>query len=155
MNISQIERRKLEAELIGRLYTELCAAMPPDAALGVILATLEKAAFEAGQEFAKSAPGGPSFEHFKTITDIWGAGGAMEYELLEDTADVFRLNATRCGYAEAYRDMGLPAELVRSLSCNRDAPFARGYSDRLEFTRTMTLAENGPHCDFLYCWKAE
>lgn len=152
MNITQLDRRKIEAEMIGLLYAQMCEAMPPESALDVVRNSLEKTAFEAGRVFAATAADGPNLEHFKSVVNIWAAGDAVDHELLESSSDVFRLNISRCEYARAYRDMGLPDELVRTISCCRDEPFARGYSDCIEFTRTRTLAEGATHCDFLYRW---
>lgn len=153
MKIAQLERRKIEADMIGLLYAQMCETMPPDAALHVVSGGLEKAAFEAGRAFASAAPDGPSLEHFKGVVDIWAAGNAVDYDILESTPASFRLEITRCAYAEAYRDMRLPDELVRTISCCRDAPFARGYSEHIEFARSRTIAGGAPCCDFLYRWK--
>lgn len=155
MKITQLERRKIEADMIGLLYAQMCEAMPPEAALAVVRSGLEKTAFEAGKAFARSAPDGPSLEHFKKVVDIWAAGDAVDHEILENTPGIFRLDITRCEYAAAYRELGLPHELVRTISCCRDEPFARGYSERIEFSRTRTIAEGAARCDFLYRWKEE
>ncbi|WP_187170482.1 L-2-amino-thiazoline-4-carboxylic acid hydrolase [Salidesulfovibrio onnuriiensis] len=153
MKITQLERRKIEADMIGLLYRQMCEAMPQEAALAVVRAGLEKTAFRDGRAFAAQAPDGPSLEHFKSVVGLWAAGDAVEPEILEDGTDVFRLNILRCEYANAYRELGLPDELVRTISCCRDEPFARGYSERIEFRRTRTIAGGASHCDFLYRWK--
>jgi len=155
MRITQLERREIEADMIGLLYAQMCEAMPPEVALGVVRSGLEKTAFKAGQAFARTAPDGPCLEHFSNVVGQWAAGGAVEHQVFEAGVGILRLNIAWCGYVKAYREMGLPDELVRTISCCRDEPFAHGYSSRIELIRTQTIAEGAPHCDFLYRWKED
>ncbi len=148
--LTHIARRAIEAEMIGRIYEELCIAIGQSAALEILTCTIEKAATEEGQCFAARAGGRPSLAHFKTVLADWN--DALQVQTLEETDDVLRFNVVRCDYIRAYQGLGLPSELVSLLSCRRDAAFARGYSERLEFTRQNTLAEGHTFCDFCYRW---
>ena len=149
-DISHLDQRILEARLIGRLYSQMLKVMDADTAQQVVTQTLIEAAQQEGRLFASGATPEASLQHFKSIRDLWGE--ALEVEVVEDEESVFRFNVIRCKYVEAYSDLGLPPELVRILSCTRDAPFARGYSARLDFTRTGTLADGAAVCDFCYRW---
>ncbi|MBW2454170.1 MAG: L-2-amino-thiazoline-4-carboxylic acid hydrolase [Deltaproteobacteria bacterium] len=150
MAITHLARRLIEAKLIGRFYHQLRTSLDGEQALELIGQTLQRAAGEEGAAFASQAEPGPSLGHFASILDDWDE--ALEVEPVERSATALRFNVVRCKYVEAYRDLGLPAELVRLLSCSRDAPFAGGYSDRLVFSRSGTLADGAPCCDFCYRW---
>jgi hypothetical protein len=148
--VTHIARRKIEAEMIGRIYREMCSVMDPSAALEILTRTIEKAATEEGRRFAAGAEGTPGLAHFKTVLADWDE--ALEVQMVEDTDDVLRFDVARCDYIKAYEDLGLPSALVGLLSCRRDAAFARGYSEHIEFTRSGTLAEGRDRCDFCYRW---
>ncbi len=145
-----LARRRVEAELIGRVYREMSDLVGADRALEALTRAVEGAAFEEGRAMRAEAGAGPSLGHFKSILDEWD--DAMEIEGVEETGDTWRFKVVRCHYIEFYEGIGLPPELVRMLSCARDAPVAKGYSDRLEFAREQTLAGGADHCDFCYRW---
>lgn len=140
-----LERRRIEAEMIARIYQEMVEQLDSEVALHILTRVIEKAAFEEGQAFRDEAEE-PGVEHFATILNHWG--DAMELEGLEKSADGLQFNVVRCHYIKLYEKIGLPQELVRLLSCARDAPFANGYG--IEFERKSTLAEGASHCDFCY-----
>lgn len=48
-----------------------------------------------------------------------------------------------------YRDLGVP-ELGVLLSCNRDHALIEGFSDNVTLTRTQTIMEGAPYCDFRF-----
>lgn len=152
MDMTLLDRRRVEAEALGRVYARLGRDMDKEAALAVIRDVVAGAAAEAGRAFAASAPRGPSFEHFKTVLDLWRRGGALAIENVHDHDRSLTFDVTRCDYVRAYRDMGLPEELVALLSCARDEPFARAYDPRLEFSRSQTLALGADRCCFTFTW---
>ncbi len=151
--IPLLPRRRVEAEILLRVYTALCPRIGTDAALQVIVAAVEASAEAAGREFARQAPGGPSLEHFATVVDRWREGGALDVEGPAIRGNVLELTVTRCAYAELYRSMRLPEALARILSCRRDAAFARGYHPSLRLERSPTLAEGAPACRFRFVWE--
>lgn len=152
MAMDMLEMRRVEAAALAEMYRTVQEMQGPDAAMMVLRRTLERMAFAAGRQFAESAPRGPSLKHFATVVERWKGSGALDVEHVRLTGTDLRFDVTRCAYAEAYREMGLPPELVRTLSCIRDAPFAQGYSDRLELVRPHTLASGGAGCDFHFIW---
>jgi len=151
--LPQLQRRRIEAEILAEAYAELCMDMPAHKALGIIERTCARAARGAGQSFAASAPEGPSLRHFSGVVDIWRTGGALDivHERLDGAA--FSLTVTRCGYAALYLDdMDLAPELAFALSCIRDAAFAEGYSPKLRLVRSPTIIQGAPACEFRYEW---
>lgn len=73
----------------------------------------------------------------------------MRMELLALNENEFSFNVTRCRYAEMYRALGLE-ELGATLSCNRDAALIEGFNQNLQLTRTQTIMQGAPYCDFRY-----
>ncbi len=168
--MTQLERRRIEAEMLAQVHETLCRRLGPEQALAVVAETTERAAMEAGAAFARSAPDGPSLAHFATVADIWRAGGALDIrdECLGDEhlgderlgderpglpGGTWSFAVTRCAYADMYlRDMGLPPELAFVLSCGRDAAFARGYHPALRLERSETIAQGNGRCEFCFLW---
>jgi hypothetical protein len=48
-----------------------------------------------------------------------------------------------------YRALGL-AELGSSLSCQRDFSLIEGFNPAIQLTRTQTIMEGAPFCDFRF-----
>jgi hypothetical protein len=150
--VTLLERRRIEAAMLAEVYVALLARFDRDTALAVIEDTVEKAAHAAGKAFAASAPEGPSLAHFATVTGLWRRGGALVIENERISPSAISFDVTRCRYAESYREMGLPEELVTRISCLRDGAFAAGYSPKLQFTRPCTIASGAGHCPFTFTW---
>lgn len=150
--LPQIERRRIEAAILKRVYDALCETMSPDQAAAHIERAVAADARAAGAAFAASAPAGPSLAHFATVIARWTEGGALDIRGPELDGNLLTVTVTRCGYAEMYRDMGLPHPLPFLFSCLRDVHFAAGYSPRLTMTRPTTIAEGGAECPFRYEW---
>ncbi|MDQ7833291.1 MAG: L-2-amino-thiazoline-4-carboxylic acid hydrolase, partial [Desulfovibrionaceae bacterium] len=140
-DVPLLARRMIEGQMLGQVYETTRAAEGREKALATVVRAVEAAATEAGRAFAAVAPKGPCFEHFKTILALWKHGGALTIEHVHDTDSHLTFSVTRCLYVEAYRALGIPAELVSILSCARDAPFAAAYHPALEFDRPCTIGE--------------
>lgn len=147
-----IDRRKIEAELLGPLHQTLLQTFGPDQALQAIRATIQPIARMAGQRFAASAPTGPSLEHFATILDVWGQNQAIVVQDALVEGDTLTFRVAVCKYAQLYASMGLPQELAAALSCERDLPFAQGYSPKLRMERPDTILAGCQACVFRFTW---
>jgi len=153
--MTQLERRRIEAEILVQVYETLTDRLGTDQALAVITETTERAARQAGAAFAASAPDGPSLEHFATVIDVWRAGGALDFEDERLERGQWSFAVTRCSYADLYiHDMGLAPDLAFALSCARDAAFAAGYHPRLRLERSPTIAQGSSACLFRFVWDA-
>ena len=69
--------------------------------------------------------------------------------MIEASDDRLAFDVTRCRYAEMYRALGI-AELGEVLSCQRDAALIDGFAPEVTLTRTQTLMQGAPYCDFRY-----
>jgi len=147
-----LARRRIEAEILGRVYRSLAQRVGEETALEVIGEAVEAAAEAAGRDFAAQAEGRPGLEHFATVLDRWCEGRALEVEGVHRSAEALSFQVTRCAYEELYRSLGLPPALAYTLSCRRDAAFARGYDPAMGFERSPTLAEGAPECAFRF-WR--
>ena len=93
--------------------------------------------------------GGDSLGHLADSMQAWTRNDALEINLLEQSDDVFDYDVTRCRYAELYHALGVP-ELGFILSCNRDGALIEGFNPEIELTRTTTIMQGAPRCDFRY-----
>lgn len=148
--VSQIERRKIEAELLDRVRRVFEPELGPRQTLDLLRRVSDISAREAGAAFAAQAPGGPSLAHFATILERWSQGNALDIKNVRLTGDELTFEVTRCAYAEAYREMGLSPDMADIASCCRDFGFAEGYSPKLRLERPETIAQGASQCRFLF-----
>ena len=78
--------------------------------------------------------------------------GALEVEILHRGAERLDFNVRRCRFAEMYVEMGM-RDIGHLLSCNRDAALCVGYNPEIELTRTQTIMQGQPYCDFRFRMK--
>ncbi|WP_462327285.1 L-2-amino-thiazoline-4-carboxylic acid hydrolase [Desulfobaculum sp.] len=151
--LSQLERRRVEAQMMARMFAVLSQRFGDEKALALIGEAVDAEAEAAGKRFAAAAPNGPSLEHFATFIDLMRAGNALDIDRREIQGDVFALDITRCQYAHMYiKEMGLSPELAWTISCRRDLAFAKGYSPHLQLARATTISTGGGMCPFRYVW---
>src|SRR5947209_12147694 len=127
--IPLLRRREIEARIVGPLIRGFIDAMGRDAALEVVRGVITGLARDGGADLARRL-GDASLETFARALDLWREGGALEIDLLEQSADRLSFNVTRCRYAEMYRALGL-ADLGSSLSCQRDSSLIEGFNPSL------------------------
>ncbi len=147
-----LEQRRIEAAVLAQTYAVLAARLGREDALAVIEDVVRGAARKAGEAFAAGAPDGPGLDHFAAVAETWQAGGALVIENVRRSGNTFSFDVTRCRYAEAYREMGLPEELATRISCLRDGAFVTGYSEKLRFSRPETIASGAARCPFTFTW---
>jgi hypothetical protein len=71
----------------------------------------------------------------------------VEQQVVEDTADAYGHNITRCAFADYFRSIGEP-EIGALMTCGVDFAGEAHMRPDWEFTRTQTRMEGAPHCDF-------
>ena len=148
-----IEKRRIEAEIIGEIYDVLKERHGKKEAQEIIRISVANSAITQGREFKAK------FDHEPTLADLaaghhlWDMDNALERTYLQETDTALDYDITRCEYARMYIDMGL-GEIGHLLSCNRDGSFCIGFSEGIELTRTQTIMEGADHCDFRYRLKS-
>ena len=146
--IGVLKRREVEARLVAPLLDALGEEFGPERVLEITRQVIVDIAREQGAQLARSLDGN-SLEHFVGSLAEWQADDALQLEILEQAEGELSFNVTRCRYAEMYQELGVP-ELGALLSCNRDHALIEGFNDRVSLTRTQTIMEGAPYCDFRF-----
>jgi hypothetical protein len=143
-----LTRREIEVRILKPILEALGDEFGRERVLELTRETIIQIAREQGEQIAQSW-GGNSLADFAASLEDWKKDDAMRIDLLEQSEHKFFFNVTRCRYAELYQDLGIP-ELGRILSCNRDASLMQGFNGDIRLTRTQTIMEGAPLCDFRY-----
>ncbi|MBM9595981.1 L-2-amino-thiazoline-4-carboxylic acid hydrolase [Roseitranquillus sediminis] len=144
-----LERRRIEAQILGQVYDTLRERSGEKEAQAVIGEAVSNAAVAHGRELAERLGRPPTLKDFHEIMPAWTKGDALEIEVIAADEEKLDFNVTRCRYAEMYRQMGL-SDIGHLLSCNRDGDFCVGYNPDMKLTRTQTIMRGASHCDFRY-----
>ncbi len=151
--IGVLMRREIEARILGPLLEALGREFGRERVLAVARETIVGIAREQGAQLAQ-AMGGNGMADFAGSMAAWRKGDAIEIDVLAEDEGRYHFNVTRCRYAEMYRALGLE-ELGATLSCNRDGALIEGFNSRISLTRTQTIMQGAPHCDFRFNLKPE
>lgn len=147
--IGVINRREIEARVLEPILEAMVQEFGDRARVeGVAAQTIIELARSQGNELAEEL-GGRSLHHFRESMKYWVQDNALEIEVLELNDERFDYNVTRCRYAEMYRSLGMQ-DKGALLSCNRDFSLIEGFAPDVELTRTQTIMQGAPFCDFRY-----
>lgn len=170
MSVSVIEQAKIQAQVLVPLVKALQAELGEARANAIVRGTLRdvyrgygEAFWRAKQEKAQNSErdaGRPDVGKSnvgklnvgKSVASAFAAyarDDALEYTVIEQSADAFAFDVTRCRYAEFYKELGEP-ELGFLLVCSADFDTAEGFGGDIALTRTQTIMQGAPHCDFRY-----
>jgi len=149
--VGVLTRREIEARILAPFVEALAEEFDRTRVLEILRKTIIEVAQTQGAQLV-TAMGGDSLEHFNQSLEYWKRGGALEMEALEQNEERLSFNVTRCRYAEMYRALGIP-ELGALLSCNRDFALIQGFNPEVSLTRTQTIMEGAPFCNFRYTRK--
>ena len=147
-NLGVLTRREIEARILTPLLEALSEEFGRERVLEIVRQTIKEIAKQQGKQLAESM-GGCTLAHFAASLEAWKKDDALTIELLEQTEEIFSFNVTRCRYAELYAELGIP-ELGTTLSCNRDFNLIEGFNPHVSLTRTQTIMDGAPFCDFRY-----
>jgi hypothetical protein len=147
--IGVLTRREVEARILAPMLDAMGEAFGRERVIQVMRDTIIRIAKKQGAELA-GFMGGVTFQHFAESLKFWTMDDALEIDVVEQTADVFSFNVTRCRYAELYEKLGI-RELGTALSCARDYALITGFNPDVTLKRTQTIMDGAPHCDFRYC----
>jgi hypothetical protein len=146
--IGVLKRREIEARILAPLVNAFADEFGRARVLEIAKRVIVEIAREQGKTLA-SRMGGNSLAHFVESKENWVKGDALSMEVLQVGETAYDFNVTRCRYAEMYRALGIP-ELGAILSCGRDFALGEGFNPDLTLTRTQTIMEGAPCCDFRY-----
>jgi hypothetical protein len=146
--IGVLKRREIEARILAPFIEALEAEFGRERVLEIAKQVIIQIARDQGKALANQM-GGCSLPHFVQSKANWVKGDALTLDVLHTSDTSYDFNVTRCRYAEMYRALGIP-ELGAILSCGRDFALGEGFNPDLKLTRTQTLMEGAPCCDFRY-----
>jgi hypothetical protein len=146
--IGVLKRREIEARILLPVLEALGREFGRERVVSIVRDVIVTIAREQGQALAAQL-GGRGLNDFARGMEDWKKGKALDMEVIEQSAERYEFNVTRCGYADMYRSLGVP-ELGALLSCNRDYALIEGFSSDVTLTRTQTIMEGAPHCDFRF-----
>jgi hypothetical protein len=143
-----LQQRQIEAKIVGPLVRAFSAELGQERTLAILRQVITDLAHQSGAELARTL-GEQSLEAFSRTLTKWQEGGALEIELIEQSAEHLSFNVVRCRYAEMYRALGL-SDLGATLSCQRDFALAEGFNPKIRLERTQTLMQGASCCDFRF-----
>lgn len=139
-------RREIEAKIAGPLINAFAAEIGRERAVKIAAKVVLELAEQSGADLANTC-GGNSLEHLSQGTVKWSTGGALERDVLEKSPNEYNYNIVRCKYAEMYKSLDME-DLGFLLSCGRDGKMFGGFNRDIKFSRTQTIMQGAPHCDF-------
>jgi L-2-amino-thiazoline-4-carboxylic acid hydrolase len=152
MDIPLIEQVKIQAQVLVPLVKALQAELGEDRANAIVRRALAAQYRELGEKWWRAQGGDTATDKLASSFEAFAAGDALEYEVVRQTADAFDVNVTGCRYARLFQQLGVP-ELGFLLVCSSDFPMTDGFGAGVQLTRTQTIMQGAPHCDFRYSLK--
>ncbi len=146
--ISILARREIEARILGPILKAFMREFGEEKTLKITASVIASIAQETGAQLAKNL-GDNSLEAYARSHSLWTKEDALQMEILEQSPKKFYFNVTRCRYAEMYKELGM-SEFGYLLSCGRDAALMAGFNPQIKLTRTQTIMDGAPYCDFRY-----
>jgi len=146
--IGVLTRREVEARILAPMLDAMGDAFGRERVLEVMRETIVIIAKKQGAELA-GYMGGVTLQHFAESLRDWTREDALEIEVIEESEDVLSFNVARCRYAELYDSLGI-RDIGTIFSCARDFALIEGFNPDVSLTRTQTIMEAAPFCDFRY-----
>jgi hypothetical protein len=152
MDIPVIEQVKIQARVLVPLVKALQAELGEERANTIVRTALGDIYRQLGERFWRAKGEGGLGNTMAAAFDRFGAGDALDYDVMKSSPEAFEVNVTGCRYAQFYKEMGVP-ELGFLLVCSSDFPMVEGFGPDVTLTRTQTIMQGAPHCDFRYALK--
>ncbi|MEE9379993.1 MAG: L-2-amino-thiazoline-4-carboxylic acid hydrolase [Hyphomonadaceae bacterium] len=152
-NLSNLERRRLQGEIVKPIYDELVDEIGKEAARDLISRAVTKSA-QAEAKLAAAFSEETSLTVFAALfnavyRDPGGDASGLDIEPLHEDETRLDFNVTRCRFMDMYAELGL-SDIADVLSCNRDGEFAGAFDNRIKLTRDQTIAGGAQCCTFRF-----
>ncbi len=148
ISVPLIEQVKIQARVLIPVVKAIQAELGKERANEVVRNALDSVSRKSGETVNSMLKGTP-VEKIAAAFPFAAAADALDLEIITETPEAFECNVTGCRYADFFRELGEP-ELGFLFSCSGDWAMAEGLSPNLELTRTQTIMQGAPHCDFRY-----
>jgi hypothetical protein len=149
MDVPVIEQAKIQAQVLVPLIKALQAELGEDRANAIVRKSLGDVYRKLGEKWWRARRASSVGENVGSLFERYAAEDALQYTIVEQSADAFSFDVTRCRYAQFYQELGVP-ELGFLLVCSADFQMAKGFGPDVELTRTQTIMQGATHCDFRY-----
>ncbi len=149
MAIPIIEQARIQARVLVPLVAALQAELGEAQSNAIVRDALGEMYRKLGEKWWQAQGAGSLGDNVASAFEMYAAGDALDYDVLEKSPDAFAINVTGCRYAQFYQALGIP-ELGFLLVCSADFPMAEGFGADVRLTRTQTIMQGASHCDFRY-----
>jgi hypothetical protein len=149
MAVSVIEQAKIQAQVLVPLVKALQAELGEEKANRLVRNALGDIYRRFGEELWRSRKEENIGKVMASAFTAYAKDDALDYQVIEQSQDAFAFDVTGCRYADFYKELGEP-ELGFLLVCASDFPLAEGFGPDIKLTRTQTIMQGAPHCDFRY-----
>ena len=149
MDVPIIQQAKIQAQVLVPLVKALQAELGAARANLLVQNALGDLYRKYGEEFWRSKNEENLGKFMASGFKTFARDDALDYKVVEQTQDALAIDVTGCRYAEFYKELGEP-ELGFLLVCSGDFAMAEGFGDDVKLTRTQTIMQGAPHCDFRY-----
>ena len=151
MSLPIIEQAKIQAQVLVPLVKALQGELGERRTNALVRRALGDIYRRYGEEFWRTKREKSVGNVMASAFATFARGDALDYQVREQSQDVFAIDVTGCRYAEFYRELGEP-ELGFLLVCSADFLMAAGFDPDITLTRTQTIMQGASHCDFRY-WR--
>jgi L-2-amino-thiazoline-4-carboxylic acid hydrolase len=149
MGIPVIEQAKIQAQVLVPLVKVLQAELGKERANALVSKALRDTYRRYGGEFWRTKKEEDLGKNVASAFATFARENALDYVILDQSADAFEIEVRGCRYAEFYKQLGEP-ELGFLLVCSADFSMAEGFGPDVKLTRTQTIMQGASHCDFRY-----
>jgi hypothetical protein len=149
VSISVIEQAKIQAQVLVPIVKALQAELGEARANALVRKALSDLYRRLGEEFWRQKNEPNLGKTIASAFATYARDDALEYKTIEQSADAFAFDVTKCRYAEFYKELGEP-ELGFLLVCTADFATAEGFGSDVKLTRAQTIMQGASHCDFRY-----
>jgi L-2-amino-thiazoline-4-carboxylic acid hydrolase-like protein len=149
MTVSVIEKAKIQAQVLVPLVKAMQAELGEARANALVRKALGDLYRGFGEEFWRAKNEQDLGKAVSSAFKTYARDDALDYQIIQQSEDVFAFDVKRCAYAEFYKALGEP-ELGFLLVCTADFATAEGFGSDVTLTRTQTIMQGADHCDFRY-----
>jgi L-2-amino-thiazoline-4-carboxylic acid hydrolase len=149
LSIPVIDQARIQAQVLVPLIKALQAELGEVRANALVRRTLGDLYRRYGEEFWQSRAETDLGRIMASAFATYARDDALDYHVIEQSANAYEIDVTGCRYAEFYKALGEP-ELGFLLVCSADFDTAEGFGDGVTLTRTQTIMQGAPRCDFRY-----
>ncbi len=149
MSVSVLDQAKIQARVLVPLVKTLQAELGAARANHLVRRALGDIYRRYGEAFRRATPEADVGTIMASAFRAYSRDDALDYSVVEQTAESFAIDVTGCRYAAFYKALGEP-ELGFLLVCAGDFPVAEGIGGDIALERTQTIMQGASHCDFRY-----